>query len=68
MDWARLMKRVFEIDVLECPRCGSRMQRIAFLTDSAVVQKILRCLNLPIHAPGPDPPRSPGDFGEEAVA
>ena len=24
--WAELLKRVFEIDVLECPECGGRMR------------------------------------------
>lgn len=28
--------RAFEIDVLACPRCGSRMQVIATIDDSAV--------------------------------
>ena len=39
--WAMLMKRVFEIDVLECPRCKSRMQRIAFITQTDVIARIL---------------------------
>src|SRR3990170_5775235 len=24
--WAQLLKRVFELDVLSCPRCGGRMR------------------------------------------
>jgi hypothetical protein len=41
LDWARLLKRVFAIDVLECPKCGSDMQRIAFITAPEAIQKIL---------------------------
>jgi hypothetical protein len=35
MSWARLMRRVFAVDVLECPRCASRMQTIAFVVGAA---------------------------------
>ena len=36
-----MMKRVFELDVLECPKCKSRMQRIAFITEADVIARIL---------------------------
>ena len=29
LSWAALMKRVFEIDVLLCPRCGGRRRIVA---------------------------------------
>ncbi len=34
----------FEVDVLECPRCGGRMRLLA-------TQAILDCLELPSRAP-----------------
>ncbi len=42
--WAALLKRVFEVDPLECPKCGSRMKVIAFIErrQRDVVEKILR--------------------------
>ena len=42
--WATLIKRVFETDPLECPKCGSRMKVISFIERSQqdVVEKILR--------------------------
>ncbi len=40
--WARLLRNIFEVDPLVCARCGSRMQGIAVLTDSKVVDRILR--------------------------
>jgi hypothetical protein len=58
-DWARLLKRVFEIDVLVCPKCQSRMQRIAFITDPKVIRAILTSIG---HAQGPpeaEPSSSP---------
>ncbi|HIB83271.1 MAG TPA: hypothetical protein EYO59_01325, partial [Chromatiaceae bacterium] len=39
--WASLMKRVFEIDVLECPKCKSRMQRVSFITKRDSIRKYL---------------------------
>ncbi len=44
--WAQLLARVFQIDVLECPRCQSRMQMISFITESKVVQDILASLKM----------------------
>ena len=49
--WAQLMRRVFAIDVLECPACGGRMRVIAAIEDPQVVRAILRCLGLPARAP-----------------
>ena len=42
--WAMLIKRVYEIDPLECPQCGSRMKVISFIErrQRDVVEKILR--------------------------
>jgi len=31
--WARLIAKVYEIDPLVCPRCGSEMRLIAVITD-----------------------------------
>jgi hypothetical protein len=38
--WARLLKRVFDID-LACPRCGAQMRVVSFLTDPEVVDRVL---------------------------
>jgi len=42
--WARLIAKVYEIDPLLCPRCGSEMRLIAVITNSQEVGKILRHL------------------------
>ncbi|MBW2281154.1 MAG: transposase [Deltaproteobacteria bacterium] len=49
--WADLMRRVFAIDVLECPACGGRMRVIAAIEDPRVIRAILECLGLPARAP-----------------
>ena len=45
----------YEVDPLICPRCGGRMKVIAFLTESAVVDRIIRHLELTFVAEKPPP-------------
>ena len=55
-NWARLLKKIYEVDPLVCRRCGSRMEIIAFIEEWSVIRKILRHLNLweqPRRAPPP---------------
>jgi hypothetical protein len=52
---ARLLKRVFDIDVEHCPNCGGALKIIAAIEDPPVIIKILSHLGLPTRAP----PRSP---------
>lgn len=49
--WAELMKRVWSIDVLQCPRCLGRMRIVAAIHDPDATRKILECLGLPSRAP-----------------
>jgi hypothetical protein len=49
--WAQLMMRVFEVDVLSCPRCGGRMRVLCAINSQPAIQKILACLGLPTRAP-----------------
>ncbi len=42
--WAQLIKRVFEVDPLVCPKCQGEMRIIAFIIDHNVVDAILRHL------------------------
>jgi hypothetical protein len=56
--WAALMQRAFAIDVLRCPRCGSRMRLIATIHDPGAIGRILAHLGLSRsgQSPGPAPP------------
>jgi hypothetical protein len=54
--WADLMRRAFELEVLACPRCGSRMRVIATIEDPRVIRQILAHLGLPTEGPQPRPP------------
>jgi len=58
--WAQLIRRIYEVDPLVCPRCGGGMRIIAFVTEPRVIGTILRHLE----AKGVDarsPPGAPGD-------
>ncbi len=54
MSWARLLKRVFDLDVERCV-CGGTLKIIAAIEAPAVIARILTHLGLPARAP----PRSP---------
>ena len=43
---ARLLKKIYEVDPLRCPHCGSEMHIIAWIEQSEVIRKILRHLDL----------------------
>src|SRR5262245_496527 len=51
MSWARLLKRVFDIDLEHCPNCGGALKIIAAIEDPPVIVKILTHLGLPTRAP-----------------
>jgi hypothetical protein len=54
--WAELMRRV-DIDVLECPRCGSRMLVLDVVLPPDATRELLDSLQLPARAPPVEPPR-----------
>ena len=39
--WARLLRRIYEVDALVCPRCGDDLEIVAVITDPVVVDRIL---------------------------
>jgi len=49
--WAELLRRVFEVDALCCPKCGGRMRILSAITDPTVAARILQWLVLPSRAP-----------------
>ena len=67
LPWAALLRRVLDVDVLTCPRCNVPMVVLAFLTDPAVVRRILLHLQLPPDVPPTGPareaPEPPGPDG-----
>ena len=39
--WAELLRLVFRVDVEVCPRCGGEARILGFVTEQAVVRRIL---------------------------
>jgi hypothetical protein len=60
--WAMLIKRIFEVDPLACPQCGSEMRVVAFLEppQGDVIEKILRHCGLWNPSAPRAPPRGEG--------
>jgi len=45
MTWAQRLKRVFNIDIETCPKCGGAVKVIACIEDPVVIRKILTHLD-----------------------
>lgn len=58
MTWAALIKCVYEVDPLKCPKCGGTMKIISFIERHLydVIEKILRHCNLWKEEPPRPPP------------
>ena len=57
LSWAKLLKRMFEIDMEHCPNCGGSLKIIAAILAQPVIEKILAHLGLQARAPPPAPAR-----------
>ena len=44
--WARLLFKVYQVDPLQCRRCGGPLQTVAYITDSLSIRRILDHLGL----------------------
>ena len=42
--WAVLIRRIYEVDPLVCPKCGGTMRMIALIQEPKVIDKILKHL------------------------
>ena len=42
--WAELLRRIWDVDVERCPRCGERMAILAFTLDPADIRATLDAL------------------------
>jgi len=56
--WADLIRRVYEVDPLVCPRCGGEMRVVGFITEPSLIKRILDHLRKREKGPRP-PPRAP---------
>ena len=72
--WSELLRKVFAVDVLECPRCAGRLELIAFIAEAGVARRILDHLGMTSQAPpvararAPDDPPGAADEGPDYLA
>ena len=54
--WSACIKRIYEIDPLECPKCKAQMRIIAFIQDAHSIKDIMKAQGIPdFQAPPPIP-------------
>ncbi len=51
LSWAKLLKRVFELDLALCPNFGGKLKVMTAILQQPVVEKILTHLGLQARAP-----------------
>jgi hypothetical protein len=56
-NWARLIQKIYEADLLICPKCQGKMTIISFIENEEVIEKILKHLGLWVLKSNP-PPRA----------
>jgi len=61
VDWAALLRRSFQVDVMQCAKCGGRLRVLAVITEPEPVRRILAHLGLPPEAPPVARARDPTD-------
>jgi hypothetical protein len=60
LTWAALIKCVYEVDPLKCPKCGGEMRIVSFIDENAIIEKILKHCGLwKEQAPRPPPEEKP---------
>jgi len=55
--WAEMIRKVYEVDPMICPKCGGLMKVVAFITEYTVVDRIIDHLKLTFIAEKPPPSR-----------
>jgi hypothetical protein len=66
ISWARLLKRVFDIDLQHCPNCGGgELKIIAAILERPVIEKVLTHLGLD---PQPPPKSRAREAGHDCTA
>jgi hypothetical protein len=65
MDWATLLRRTFDIDVLACTKCDGRLRLLGAITQQAVAEKILTHLGRDTDVPTLARARDPTEMEDE---
>ena len=66
--WANLIRRVYEVDPLVCPRCGGEMRVVSFIAEPGVIRRIVDHLRKRQRGSRPPPWRGPPVAGQAAAS
>jgi hypothetical protein len=56
-NWAACIKRIYEIDPLECPKCKAQMRIISFIQDQHSIKDIMKAQGIPDFQAPPQIPK-----------
>ncbi|MCC6272671.1 MAG: hypothetical protein IT572_04330 [Deltaproteobacteria bacterium] len=59
LSWAQLLRRVFQVDLEACARCGAKVKVLAAIFDAPTIERILGRMGIPTAAPIVHPARAP---------
>jgi hypothetical protein len=62
IDWATLLRRSFDVDVLRCAKCGEGLHLLGEITDPAMIRLVLEGVGIPSEAPRPARARDPTEL------
>jgi hypothetical protein len=65
--WPVLLRRTFDVDVLECPQCHGRLHILGQVTEATTIGRVLATLGMPAEAPRAARARDPTELlGDDA--
>ena len=65
--WARTLKRVFDIDIQTCSKCGGQIKIISAIYDQQTIKRILSHIGEEHRTPELSPSRGPPEENEGLV-
>ena len=68
LSWSRLLRRTFDIDILDCAKCHGRLRVVATIADVRDARRILERLGVPSDAPQAARARDPTYLDDEQHA
>ena len=68
MDWAKMLKRVFNIDIQTCQNCGGQIKIISAIHNQQTIKRILTHIGENPKVPELSPPRGPPEEEESLVS
>jgi hypothetical protein len=67
LPWSKLLRRTFDVDILDCVKCHGRLQLVAVITATSAVRSILERLDLFSPPPQPARARDPTLFDDDSA-